>query len=49
LHSSSTPDTAGGSQEPRCLDQTGFHADKVLVRGQLDRALVEVGFSGDLI
>ena len=33
---------------PRCLDQRGFHADKVLVRGQLDRSLVEVGVYGDL-
>jgi hypothetical protein len=33
---------------PQCLDQRGFHADKVLVRGQLDRSLVEVGVYGVL-
>ena len=49
LHSSSMPDRAGDSQVPRCLDQTGSHADELLVRGQLDRALVEVRFSGDFI
>jgi hypothetical protein len=46
LHSSPTPDRDGDSQEPRCLDQTGFHADEVLVRGQLDRALVELASLG---
>lgn len=46
LHSSPTPDKDGGSPGTTVLRSDGLPCRRVLVRGQLDRSLVEVGVYG---
>lgn len=47
LHSNPTPDMDGDSQRNTVLRSDGLPCRLVLVRGQLDRELVEVGLTGD--